>query len=435
MLSWIIPNFSAPPADAQPQIINVADKSIIERIWLHMRYFAVAGLALVGIPLMLFTVNAIVWYVVILVIAGLLGELYSRPDYADYKFPSDQIFYPLQYFFVFTSAVGVLVLAWRLGIYHGHNFLWLSTLVGEETVQHIKTDSNFWTWAACFFVAAAGGASNAIIIGHELTHRTESDICVRIGRFGEIFGQYTSFGIKHPYGHHNVVATPLDSSTAMRGSNFYAFASRSILGQYVHAWELERDRLGRKGKGALSAENRVLMGWVAEAILAGVFIVLGGWAGLLAIFVIRAASYVVLELANYIEHYGLVRVPAEPQQLRHASDAYRRVTTWGLCAINRHANHHNDASVEFWDLKAYNKQGRKEVPIMFGDSYLFAFALALCPPLWNRVYNPRLIEWDLNMANDAEKGIAYWCNIRSGQKALIEHAELNLKAYADKAMA
>ena len=109
------------------------------------------------------------------------------------------------------------------------------------------------------------------------------------------------------------------------------------------------------------------------------------------------------------------------------------MTTWALCAINRHANHHNDASVEFWNLKTYNKQGRKEVPIMFGDSYLFAGLLAICPPLWHRVYNLRLIDWDLNMANNAEKGIAYWCNVRSGQKALIEHAELNLKAYAGMA--
>jgi len=46
----------------------------------------------------------------------------------------------------------------------------------------------------------------------------------------------------------------------MRGDNFYGFAARSILGQYVHAWELEHDRLSRKSKGAWSVQNRVLMG-------------------------------------------------------------------------------------------------------------------------------------------------------------------------------
>jgi len=52
-----------------------------------------------------------------------MGELYSRPDYADYKFPIEWIFYPLQYFFVFTGALGVLVFAWRLGIYHEFDIL------------------------------------------------------------------------------------------------------------------------------------------------------------------------------------------------------------------------------------------------------------------------------------------------------------------------
>ena len=436
MLSWAIPNLSAPPVDAPEEIVDVGDKGLTERLWLYGRFFLAPVAILIAIPMMMFTVYTLAWYVVTLIVVALVVEFYSKPDYTQYIYPhAGEIFYPLQYFSIFVGCVTIMVLAWRLGIYHGHNFLWISSLVGEQGVAHIIEHSTFSTWVACFAVAGGAAGMNSIAIGHELTHRTESPTCVLIGRFGQTFGQYTSFGIRHPYGHHNLVCTPVDSSTAMRGSSFYAFASRSILGQYVHAWELERERLGRKGKGPWSTENRILMGWVAEGVVAVIFIYLAGWVGLGAIFLIRMINYIALEFANYIEHYGLLRVPNEAQQVRHAWDAYRRLSYWGSVAISRHANHHANASVEFWDLAAYNKQGRKDTPTMFGDSYLFAILLALCPPLWHRVYNQRLIDWDLNMASDEEKGLAYWNNIRSGQKALIEHAELNLKAYADKAMA
>jgi alkane 1-monooxygenase len=127
---------------------------------------------------------------------------------------------------------------------------------------------------------------------------------------------------------------------------------------------------------------------------------------------------VILELANYIEHYGLVRVPTEPMQVRHAWNSNVTASYYVTVAISRHSHHHADASTEFWELKAF----RDEAPTtIYG--YGVSFVIALIPPLWNELMAQKLLYWDNNMATPAERELAMAENLESGIPDLVEAAK------------
>ncbi|MGB5234978.1 MAG: fatty acid desaturase, partial [Candidatus Macondimonas sp.] len=125
-----------------------------------------------------------------------------------------------------------------------------------------------------------------------------------------------------------------------------------------------------------------------------------------------------LEAANYIEHYGLVRVPTEPMQVRHAWNSNVTATYYLTVAISRHSHHHADASTEFWELKAF----RDEAPTtLYG--YGVSVLIALIPPLWNELMAQKLLYWDNNMATPAERRLAMAENLESGIPDLVEAAK------------
>jgi alkane 1-monooxygenase len=44
--------------------------------------------------------------------------------------------------------------------------------------------------------------------------------------------------------------------------------------------------------------------------------------------------------------------------------------------------------------------------------------VALVPPLWHRWMTPRLLQWDAQQANAAERALAHQANARSGLRQL-----------------
>jgi alkane 1-monooxygenase len=262
------------------------------------------------------------------------------------------------------------------------------------------------------------GALASIAVGHELTHRTENPLAVFIGRLGEAFSLFTHFSIRHPYGHHNLVCTPADPATARRGENFYHFMIRSIVGQKKMTWDLEAERLQRMGQSPWNWRNKALRGWGMELLVVVFFIWAAGLYGLLGILGVTFVTHLALELANYIEHYGLVRVPTEPMQVRHAWNSNVTASYYVTVAISRHSHHHADASVEFWDLKAFRDQAPTTI---YG--YGISFLIALIPPLWNELMAQKLLYWDLNMATPEERRLAMTENLQSGIPDLVEAAK------------
>ncbi len=232
-----------------------------------------------------------------------------------------------------------------------------------------------------------------ITYAHELIHRP--------GRLEQLLGEallalvtYTHFRIEHIFGHHHRVATPEDPATARQGEDFYRFLARSTAGGLRSAWRLEAARLARGGRRTWSVRNRMLhyacVTAAAYAAIATAFGVPG-----VAFFALQSAVAIAsLEAINYIEHYGLERRQVAPGRYEttgrtHSWNASQRLSNYILINLARHSDHHTAASRRYPILRTFGPDEVPELPHGYAAMYL----LALVPPLWFRVMDPRAGRW------------------------------------------
>lgn len=249
------------------------------------------------------------------------------------------------------------------------------------------------------------------IPAHELVHRTWDPVSVAIGRALLAFSFDTVFAIEHVYGHHRHVGTPEDPATAPRGRNVYAHIVSSTWRGNLSAWRIEARRLARRGRAVLGWRNAVIRGHLGSMALVGLAFAMGGW--IAAGFFIACALWgkALLEIVNYMEHYGIVRDPAEPVAPRHSWNTNRRISSWSMFNLTRHSHHHAQGEVPYQDLKPF-----PEAPMMLGG-YLTTIIVALIPPLWHRLMTPRVLAWDRDYATPTERRLAAEANRRSGRSA------------------
>jgi alkane 1-monooxygenase len=231
------------------------------------------------------------------------------------------------------------------------------------------------------------GGVLAINPAHELIHKS--------GRLERAVGGllltcvgYHGFKIEHVRGHHVHVATPQDGSTARLGESVYRFVPRALARNTRRAWQLEAARLRACGRPIVSLRNEML-GWTLLwlALLAAFAAWLGA-AGA-AFFVLQGlAAAASLEVINYVEHYGLQRREVAPGRYErvthlHSWNASQRLSNWLLFNLQRHSDHHARAWLRYQVLRHHDDS--PQLPA----GYATMFVLALVPPLWRRVMDPR----------------------------------------------
>ncbi len=199
---------------------------------------------------------------------------------------------------------------------------------------------------------------------------------------------YRHFRIAHVYGHHRWAATDKDAATARFGEGFYAYLARTLPQQFAEAMRFERRRCAQKGWAVVC--NRVHQDVLL--IFLGCLAVLGvaGRAGLEFYIAESLVAIVVLELFNYIAHYGLVRG-------RTAKGGFERPSDWHswnssnsvanklLLNMGRHSDHHRRPSAAYQLLQPLEEA--PELPLGYAGSIL----LASIPPLWRRVMDPLVL--------------------------------------------
>jgi alkane 1-monooxygenase len=232
---------------------------------------------------------------------------------------------------------------------------------------------------------------NGINFAHELFHKPSKfeQFC---GKALLLTVNYMHFYIEHLRGHHVRIATPDDPATARYGENFYAFFPRVLWGSWKSAWELETERLRKRNIPILHWRNQML--WFAVLPIAfGVSLgLVFGW---LALVFFLAQSYVAiqeLELINYLEHYGLMRrrMPNgryENVTAAHSWEARETLTNILLIKLQRHADHHINPIRRYQALRVFDAS--PQMP----TGYPGMMILALVPPLFFRVMNPRVKEF------------------------------------------
>jgi len=235
-------------------------------------------------------------------------------------------------------------------------------------------------------VGFSGGVTG-ITVAHELIHRAS-----RVDRLlgGVLLGfvSYLHWAIEHVAGHHRRVATVDDPATARLGETLSAFMVRAIGRGFVSAWRIEAARNGRRGVGSPLA-NRVLWGVVASCVVGAGFAAVFGTRGLLFFVLQSVVAVGFLETINYIEHYGLERrlVRAgvyERVTPLHSWNAANRLTNALLFNLQRHSDHH------VWPTRPYFRLRHHPESPQLPTGYAGMALLAMVPPLWRRVMDPRV---------------------------------------------
>lgn len=249
------------------------------------------------------------------------------------------------------------------------------------------------------------------IVGHELTHRTWDPLSLLIGRWLLAFSWDTGFSIEHVYGHHAYVGSTEDPATAPRGRNVYQHIVISTYRGNVSAAKIEAQRLKKKRQGVWSLHNRYIRGLLMSALLEVGAFALAGWEGVLIFTISALITKSMLEMVNFMEHYGIVRNPKSPVQPYHSWNSNKRFSSWGTFNLTRHSHHHAEGDVPFHKLKPYS-----DAPMMI-NGLLTTMFLTLIPPLWNALMTPKVLEWDQKYASEEELILADEANQRSGKKA------------------
>lgn len=235
------------------------------------------------------------------------------------------------------------------------------------------------------------GGVTAINTAHELIHKT--------GRFEPALGGlllasvvYAGFKVEHVRGHHVDVSTPLDTSSARLGQSLYHFLPRALWGNAYRAWHLEARRLRARGVAVLHWRNELVLWYGLSALFAAGFGIVLGWQAAAAFLIQGLIAGVTLEIINYIEHYGLERARLPDGRFErvthhHSWNAAQRLTNCMLFQLQRHADHHAHPRRRFQALRHH--EDSPQLPA----GYAGMFVLALVPPLWRRVIDPRVRQW------------------------------------------
>lgn len=245
-----------------------------------------------------------------------------------------------------------------------------------------------FVWSVGLCTGAVG-----ITVAHELVHGA-SRVERALGKLLLMTVSYVHFAIEHVEGHHRRVATSSDPASAPPGRSFYAFYPRSVLGGFRSAWHLEKKRLATSGLAFWTIRNHMLVLIVSQLLLA---IALGLVFGSRAVAFFLAQSVVafsLLEIVNYIEHYGLERSQNthgkwEPVSSAHSWNADFWLSNAFLFGLQRHSDHHLHPRRPYQSLRHFPES--PQLPA----GYAGMIWLAAMPPLWRRVMDGRLREWKL----------------------------------------
>lgn len=320
-------------------------------------------------------------YVVTPIIDHLLGEDESNPPAAVVpQLERDWYYRVLTFITVPLHFVSLIIAAW-----------WATQ------------DLSVWGFLALAFTAglASGVGINT---GHELGHK-KTRLERNLAKIVLAVPAYGHFWIEHNHGHHRDVSTPDDPASARMGENIYQFACREIPGAAKRAWQIEATRLERKGLPFLHWDNAILQSLAITVVLQLSLIVAFGWLMLPFLAIHNFMAWWQLTSANYIEHYGLLRLKQEngryerckPHHSWNSNHVYSNLL---LFHLERHSDHHAHPARRYQSLRHFD-----DLPTL-PNGYFGMYLLAYVPPLWFKVMDPRVvalphIQGDMNKINIA----------------------------------
>ena len=270
--------------------------------------------------------------------------------------------------------------------------VWGAWIASHETLSWLQ-------YAGLIFSV---GAINGIAINtaHELGHKKDS--WERwLSKITLAPVAYGHFYVEHNRGHHRNVATPGDPASARLGESFWEFLPRTMIGSLRSAWRIEKERLARKGESVWNADNDNLQAWAMTVVLFAAITAWAGWAALPFLLVQAFYGASLLEVVNYLEHYGLLRQKKadgryERCRPEHSWNSNHIMGNVFLYQLQRHSDHHANPTRRFQALRHYKDS--PQLPAGYAGLLLAAYI----PPVWFWWMNRRVVnhyDGDVTRAN------------------------------------
>jgi len=201
---------------------------------------------------------------------------------------------------------------------------------------------------------------------------------------------YGHFYVEHNRGHHLNVATPKDPASARMGESFWAFLPRTLIGSVASAWALEAAKLRARNLPAWHWRNECLQAWSMTFVLFGGLCLWLGWGALPFLLIQAFYGASLLEVVNYIEHYGLLReLEARGRPVRcapeHSWNSSHVVSNLFLYQLQRHSDHNAHPGRRYQLLRHFEQS--PQLP----SGYAAMLLLAYVPPLWFAVMDKRVM--------------------------------------------
>lgn len=324
-----------------------------------------------------------------------LGDALFGEDISTPKLSHKWAINAMLYGSVPLCCVLIGICAWLVSPHNPELITNISAFTGYD-FAHAKANTSVQALIIAVVFAAFMLSGIATVVAHEFVHRLGSKIDVCIGRWLLAFSIDANFSIEHVYNHHAKVATTEDPVTAIRGRNVYVHLIYAIYGTTKSAWRIEVKRLTRKNQSIFTWHNRFIRGYLMSICYLSLAGILAGWQASVFLFAIGASAKIILEIVNYIEHYGLVRHPKQPVKPKHSWNSNRKISNWAMFNLPRHSHHHAQAAVPFEKLAPM-----QDAPQMI-SGYISTIVIALIPPLWFKLMAPKLEIWDKHHANSQE---------------------------------
>ncbi|TPD54379.1 MAG: alkane 1-monooxygenase, partial [Thalassolituus maritimus] len=198
-----------------------------------------------------------------------------------------------------------------------------------------------------------------INVGHELIHK-DSTLEQWTGGLLLALVTYAGFKVEHIRGHHVHVSTPEDASSSRYNQTLYQFLPHAYFHNFMNAWKLEAKKLKRKNLPALHWKNELIWWYAISAATMIGFGLVWGWMGALFFVAQSFFAFTLLEIVNYIEHYGLHRRKLENGRYERTTPAHSwnsnfLLTNLFLVQLQRHSDHHANPKRRYQVLRHFDE--------------------------------------------------------------------------------
>lgn len=255
--------------------------------------------------------------------------------------------------------------------------------------DHLVGQEKLWFMACIGLVTGAVG----IVYAHELMHQ-KSKLERHLGDALMALVLYGHFRSEHLLVHHRYVGTPKDAVTARYNEGFHRFFPRVLYQCISSAWNAEKAMLARKKLNGFHPSNPFWKYAILQIFFLLLAFAIAGWFGV-GLFLVQAfVAVLLLEGTNYVEHYGLTREHLgngkyEHVKPHHSWNSAYKVSNYLLINLQRHSDHHYKPSRRYPLLQNYTEDEAPQLP----SGYTLMVAVAMFPPLWKKVMNPRVKAW------------------------------------------